>query len=107
MAIKIFVEETFQLELLLTDGRAESDERRCAAHLLDGLGRFAPNRSGGGIDEIGHEGIDHAPHCFVDQAAPRESGEKLQHRSLMTLENGDVAELLELDEPRPQPIVTS
>src|SRR5262245_5130485 len=105
MAIKVGVQKALELPALRQGARAEPYERRCAAHGVDRSRGSAPDVFGAGADEVGHQGVDHAPYRFVYEPAAREPREFAQGRLHVAADDVHPDEALQLDEPGAQAVV--
>src|SRR5258706_11248431 len=67
--VQVLVQEFLELLLFLLDFRAECDERRCIAHVIDPAGMMSCDQPPAAFGEIGNQRVDHAPDRFMNKAA--------------------------------------
>ncbi len=105
MLIEIQAQKLLQFVLLALNRGAESDERRCRAHVIDSARRVGLDVFRGLAGEVDHQRADHAPHGFVHQPSRFDLRILAQHLFHVARENADLYKLLERKQAGTQAIV--
>ena len=83
----------------------EGDQGRRIAHVLDTTWIDIGNIGARCTDQVNNQGVDHAPHCFVDRAATADTGEHRLSLLPVPRKEIDLIELGHSQQTRTQAIV--
>ncbi len=67
--VQVLVQEFLEFLLFFLDARTETDQRRRGTHFVDSARIVLCNERPAALGQVGYQRVDHAPDCFMDQAA--------------------------------------